>query len=109
NISEAQALLQRRAPDPAGVPRADALVRWPRLFERCGRTQDAVGGQPLPPAFPRHAGQLADELGACAGVVDVQVGAQLAAVLEFELVDEPVFPARRADQLFLEPDDAGAL
>ena len=44
-----------------------------------------------------------------AAAVDEQVGAQLAAVLELQLVEEAVFAARRANYLALEADHAGAL
>ncbi len=41
--------------------------------------------------------------------VDEQIGAQLAAVLELQLVDEAVLAARGANNLAREQDDAGAL
>ena len=109
DLADARGSLQRRAPLPAGGTRRDAHVRRPRFLERDRRASDAVARQPVLPALVFHAEHLADELAARSRVVDVQVGAQLAAVFELQLVEEAVLAARRANNLALETDDAGAL
>ena len=63
----------------------------------------------MPPVLVGRLEYLADELAARTAAIDEQISAQFAAVLELQLVDETVFTAGCANNLALEPDDAGAL
>ena len=101
--------LQRHAPLPARGARVEAHARRARVFERGRSGQQPIAGQPLLPVLERRLENLADELGARAAGVDEQVGAQAAAVLELQLLEQPVFAARRTNYLALQADHAGAL
>ncbi len=101
--------LQRHAPLPARGARVESHAGCARVSERGRRGQQPIAGQPLLPVLERRPENLADELGARAAGVDEQVGAQAAAVLELELLEQPVFAARRTNYLAVEADHAGAL
>ena len=105
----AQSLLQRRAPLPARSACGDAHVGRTCIFEGGRRADDAIAGQPLLPVFIGRLEDLADELAARTTAVDEQIGAQLPAVFELQLVEEAILAARGTNNLARQQDDSGAL